>query len=166
LFLPYLILVTLSAYTLIGLVSSIDGEAVRQRLIGVVPAKTAGGILVGATILFIVLNVSSVVTALVSHPPSEPEHPVYTLITDFATLIPACLVGGFLLWRRDPLGYVAGAGLLLVFSILLIGPIPIMMFQAFHDDSPIPVADILFLLVIASTYLIPFGLFVRGVARS
>ena len=31
LFLPYLLLITFSAYTLVGLVASIDGEAVRQR---------------------------------------------------------------------------------------------------------------------------------------
>ena len=166
LFLPYLVLVALSVCTLIGLVSSIDGEVVRQRLTGVVPAKAAGVILVGATILFIALNVSAVVTALASQPPSEPEHPVYILITDFTTLIPACLVGGFLLWRRDPLGYVAGTGLLLIYSILLIGPIPVLVFQAFNDGSPIPVADILFLLVIASICLIPFGFFLRGIARS
>ena len=34
LFLPYLLLVTLSAYTTIALVASIDGEAVRQRRSG------------------------------------------------------------------------------------------------------------------------------------
>jgi hypothetical protein len=165
-FLPYLFLVPVSAYTLLGLVTSIDGEAVRRRLTGLVPTKAAGLILVGATVLFIALDVSAIVTALASQPPGAPEHPVYVLIADFVTLIPACLIGGFLLWRRAPLGYVAGVGLLLIYSILLIGPVPVLAVQALGDGSPIPVGDILFLLVVALGCLIPFGLFVRGIVRS
>jgi hypothetical protein len=166
LFLPYLLLVTLSVYTLIGLVASIDGEVVRQRLSGLVPERLAGGFLIGATVLFVLLDTSAIVIALTSQPPVEPEHPVYVLIADFATLIPACLVGGFFLWRREPLGYVAGAGLLFIYSVLLIGPIPVLVFSSLSTGSPIPVADILFLLVIALICLVPLALFVRGIVRS
>jgi hypothetical protein len=165
-FLPYLSLVTLSAYTLIGLVVSIDGEAVRRRLTGTVPVRIAGAFLVGATLLFIALDMGAVVTALTSQPPSEPEHPVYVLITDFTTLIPSCLIGGFLLWQRAPLGYVAGTGLLLVYGMLLIGPVPVLVIEALGNGLPIPVADVVFLLVIALIGLIPFGLFVRGIVKS
>ena len=165
-FLPHLLLVTLSTYTLIGLVASIDGEAVRKQLAGLVPERVAGAILVGATLLFIVLDGGAIVTALASRPPSEPEHPVCVLIADFATLVPACLIGGLLLWRRAPLGYVAGAGLLLVYSVLLVGPVPVLAAQAHHDGSPFPMGDALFLLVIASVYIVPFGFFLRGIAKS
>jgi hypothetical protein len=51
LFLPYRVLVALSAYTLIGLVASIDRELVRQRLAGFAPARTGGSIFVGLAIL-------------------------------------------------------------------------------------------------------------------
>ena len=44
LFPPYVTLVTLSAYTIIGLIASIDGDEVRQRLRGKVPVRTTGGI--------------------------------------------------------------------------------------------------------------------------
>jgi hypothetical protein len=162
-FLPYLLLVTLSAYTLIGLVASIDGEVVRHRLTGLVPARAAGGILIGATVLFAALNIGFVVTGLASQPPVEPDHP---LIADFTTLIPACLAGGFLMWRREPLGYVAGAGLLFIYSMLLIGPIPVIALSALAEGAPIPAGDILFLLVIALICLVPFGLFIRGIVRS
>jgi hypothetical protein len=165
-FMPYLFLVILSAYTLIGLVANINSEVVRQRLTGAVPAQVAGGILIGATVLFIALDVSAVVTALASQPPSEPEHPVYVLIADFTTMIPMCLVGGFLLWRREALGYVGGVGLLLLYSILLIGPVPILVFSSTANGLSIPVVDILFLLVMASICLIPLGLFVRGIVKS
>ena len=46
LFLPYLLLVIFSVYTLIALTVSIDAEAVRQRLAGKVPERLAGGILI------------------------------------------------------------------------------------------------------------------------
>jgi hypothetical protein len=165
-FLPYLLLVALGAYTLIGLVASIDGEAVRERLAGAVPARATGAILIGATVLFIVLDGGAILTALTAQPPRDPEHPVHVLIADFVTLIPACLIGGFLLWRRTPLGYVAGAGLLLVYSVLLIGPIPVLAVQAFHDGAPFPVGDVLFLLAIASICIVPLGLFLRGMIRT
>jgi hypothetical protein len=166
LFLPYLLLVTLSAYTTIGLVASIDSEAVRQRLNGNVPARVAGGILIGLTILFIILNVSAVITALTSQPPGEPEHPVYVLIADFTVVIPTCLVGGLLLWRRQALGYVGGAGLLLMYSLLFAGLIPVMVFPTFYDASPMPVVDIVMIFIWCIMCFILFVLFVRGITRS
>jgi hypothetical protein len=166
LFLPYLLLVTLSAYTTVGLVASIDSEAVRQRLNGNVPARVAGGILFGLTILFIILNVSAVITALTSQPPGEPEHPVYVLIADFTVVIPTCLVGGLLLWRRQALGHVGGAGLLLMYSLLFAGLIPVMVFPTFYDASPMPVVDIVMIFIWCIMCFILFVLFVRGITRS
>ena len=163
LFLPYIALVTLSAYTLIGLVASIDGEAVRQRLTGVVPARTAGGILAGLTILFIVRQIAVTVTALISQTPIDPIMELPLWIADL-TLSPAWLVGGFLLWRREALGYVAGAGLLLLYSLLFIGLITVMVFQGLFSASPIDVAGIVVMLVMGLICFIPFALFVRGAA--
>ena len=162
LFLPYIALVTLSAYTLIGLVASIDGEAVRQRLTGVVPARTAGGILAGLTILFIVRQIAVTVTALISQTPVDPIMELPLWIADL-TLSPAWLVGGFLLWRREALGYMAGAGLLLLYSLLFIGLITVMVFQGLFSASPIDVAGIVVMLVMGLICFIPFALFVRGV---
>ena len=47
LFLGYVAIVVLSAYTTIGLVASIDGDTVRQRLSGAVRPRLVGGLLVG-----------------------------------------------------------------------------------------------------------------------
>jgi hypothetical protein len=71
LFLPYLTIVTLSVYTMIGLVASIDGEAVHQRLTGVVPARTAGGILAGLAILFILRVIGVELSASRRHCPAR-----------------------------------------------------------------------------------------------
>ncbi len=67
LYLPYVILVVLSAYTIIGLVASIDGDAARQRLAGVVPRRAAGGVLVALSILFIAMDAYAVITTSSSH---------------------------------------------------------------------------------------------------
>jgi hypothetical protein len=163
LFLPYLVLVALSAYTLIGLVASIDGEVVRQRLNGFAPARTSGGILVGLAILIIVRQTALIVTALTSQTPLDTlELPPW--ITDFTVAIPMLLVGGTLLWRHEALGYVAGAGLLLGYGVLALSVIPFMVLQARSTASPIDVAGIVVVLVMAALCFIPFAFFVRGAA--
>jgi hypothetical protein len=91
---------------------------------------------------------------------------VYVLIADFTVVIPTCFVGGLLLWRRQALGYVGGAGLLLMYSLLFAGLIPVMVFPAFYDASPMPVVDIVVILVCCAMCFIPFVLFVRGTARN
>jgi hypothetical protein len=122
LFLPYLLLVPLSAYTIIGIVASIDGEAVRQRLTGVVPAKIAGGVLGGLAILLIVRQIAIVVATLTNQTTVDTLERMLW-IADVTVGCPALLAGGVLLWRREPLGYVAGAGLLLQYGVLAVGVI-------------------------------------------
>jgi hypothetical protein len=161
LFLPYLLLVTLSAYAAIGLVASIDGEAVRRRLTGAVPAKTAGGALVGLTGLFVVINVGNIVNATTSQLAGTLELvPVW--IADFVTVIPTCLIGGFLLWRRQALGYVAGAGLLLQYSLLFIGLAVVLAYPAFYDARPVDVSGVVTMLVFGLICFVLLALFVRG----
>jgi hypothetical protein len=163
LFLPYLLLVPLSAYTIIGVVASIDGEAVRQRLTGVVPARTAGGILAGLAILLIVRQIAIIVTALTNQTPVDTLERMLW-IADVTVGCPALLAGGVLLWRREPLGYVAGAGLLLQYGVLAVGLIPVMVFQALYTGSPVDVAGIIIVLIMVAICLIPFAFFVRGAA--
>ncbi len=163
LFLPYLVLVTLSACTLIGLVASIDGEVVRQRLTGFVPARISGGILVGLAILIIVRQVAVIVTALAGQTPVDAVE-LSSWIADFVVAVPVLLVGGILLWRRDPLGYVAGAGLLLGYGVLALSVIPFFVLQARYTGSPIDVSGVVAVLVMAALCFVPFAFFVRGAA--
>jgi len=165
LFLPYLILATLSAYTTIGLVASIGGEPVRRRLAGAVPERLAGGILAALSILYGLNAIGQIVTALVGQALiGTPE--ISHWIADLMIMCPAWLVGGFLLWRREALGYVAGAGLLLLGSTLFIGVVPIIVFEALYTASPIDVGAIVQMLVVGMVCFVPFGLFVRGIVKS
>ncbi len=164
LFLPHVALVALSAYTTIGLVANVDGDAVRQRLAGVVPARTVGGILVALALLTLAQDASgALVTALAGGTSIDPvAHRVW--IVDLAIEVPAVLAGGVLLWRREMLGYVAGAGLLLQFGLTPTGIAAIIALQPFLTASPIDVGTIVGLLIFCAVCFATLTFFVRGAA--
>lgn len=153
LFLPYIVLVVLSAYTIIGLAASVDGNAVRQRLAGGVPARAAGGVLAGLATLFIAIDVYAVADALASNTPVDIQIST-PWIVDFIVECPALLLGGVLLWRRTALGYMASAGLLFQIAALLIGVPASFALGAFLTESPMD-TDTIMLLFIG---MIPLGL--------
>ncbi len=136
LFLLYIALAVLSAYTIIGLITSVNGDAVCQRLVRVVPKRAASGVLVVLAVLFIAMDAYAVVSALTSHISVDVQTQSPWII-DLTVECPALLIGGILLWRGIKLGYVAGAGLLLQMGMLLIGlPISLML-GAWLTGSPI-----------------------------
>lgn len=165
LFIPHIFLITLSAYSIIGIIVSINSEAVHQRLRGVIRAKTTGYILTSISILVIVYQLVRIITVLINQ--TSPDNlELVQWIDDLVIGGPALLIGGYLLLRRKALGYVAGAGLLLMSSMLFIGVIPAMVFQALSVDRPIDVIGILIVLISGMVCFIPFVLFVRGVAKT
>lgn len=161
LFLPYLLLVTFSAYTLAGVVASIDGEAVRERLSGIVPVKATGGVLVGLTSLFIIHAVAEIVTAIIHQEPAGALSQMLW-IADLTTITPMCLVGGILVWQRKVLGYVGGTGLLLAYGMLFMGTIPVMAFPAFHNAASISWDGIIMMLITGTICLVLFACYVRA----
>lgn len=163
LFLPYLLLVALSAYTTISLLTSIDGEAVRRRLGGAVPTRAAGGLLVGLTGLFVAINAANIVAGLADQTTDALDLvPVWT--ADFLVVIPTCLAAGILLWRRKAFGYVAGAGVLLQYSLLFLGLVAVLAFPTLYDGSPVAIGDVVSMLACGLLCAILLALFVRGAA--
>jgi hypothetical protein len=160
-FLLHLTLLTLSVYTLIGLIVRIDGEAVRQRLSGSVPERAAGGVLAGLGLLFFLRVVGVLVSALTSQAPIA-ETEVALHVSDFVTA-PALVIGGVLLWRRNEFGYVTGLGLLFQASMLFIGLILFLLLQPLLTTAPFALVDVVVILVLGLICFIPFALFVRGV---
>ena len=160
LYLPYLIIVTLSVYTIIALVASIDADAVKQQLSGVVPNRVAGGVLAGLAILLILRAIGVMVTALISETPgAPPDLPV--LIADVVGSV-AWVFGGILLWRRDRLGYVTGLGLLFHGSTLFVGLILFLLIQPLMTAAPFSLGDIVVVSIMGLPCFIPFALFLRG----
>ena len=163
-FVSHLVLVTLSVYTIIGLVASIDGKATRQRLTGAVPVRTAGGILAGLGLLFFLRVIAVMVNALASQALIA-ETELAISISDFVVM-PTWVIGGVLLWRREALGYVAGLGLLFQGCMLFIGLICFMLLQPLLTGAPFIPVDVAVVSIMGLVTFVPFALFVRGVVSS
>jgi hypothetical protein len=163
-YLLYLALVASSLCTMIGLVASIDSEAVQRRLAGVVPERAAGGILAAFGVLFLLRAIAVIGGALISQTPI-PAAERATLITDLL-ITPAWIVGGVLLWRRRALGYAVGTGLLYQASMLFIGLIVFMLLQPLLTDAPFMVVDTVVVSIMGLIFFVPFGLFIRGIVSN
>ena len=163
-FLLHLALVTLSVYTIIGLVASIDGKATRRRLTGAVPERAAGGILAGLGVLFFLRVIGVIVSALTSQALIA-ETELAINVSDFV-ITPTWVIGGVLLWRREALGYVTGLGLLFQGSMLFIGLISFILLQPLLTAAPFILADVVVVFIMGLVTFIPFALFVRGVVSN
>jgi hypothetical protein len=161
LFLPYLILFSLSIYTLIGIIVSIDGNAVSNYITNIVPAKITGGILIGLSVLIVLRQTVLIVNALINKTIIDPQE-LALWIDDFSIASPAMFIGGFFLWKNKPFGYVVGAGLLIVYGVLSLGLIPFLIIQSHLKNTPIDVGGIVVLAIMALICFIPFSFFVRG----
>ena len=164
LFLVYVPLVTLSAFTISGVVSSTDGEEVRRRLSATVPARAIGALLVVLGLLTLAQDTTgALVSALADDAPADPAaRPVW--ISDLALQAPAVIVGGALLWRRQPLGYVAGAGLLLQYGLSAVGFVAGMVLESVLTGSPPDVATSVVLILFGAVCFVPLAFFIRGAA--
>ena len=160
----YLAIVTLSIYTTIGLVASIEGEVVKQRLNGRVPERFAGGVLIGFGILFMIRVIVVMANALASQT-SIAGVELGLLVADFI-VSGALMIGGALLWRRQALGYVGGTGLLFQASMLFIGLIAFLFLQPLLTEAPFLLTDVVVVFVMGLICFIPFAFFVRGVIKS
>ena len=161
LFLPYLILFSLSIYTLIGIIVSIDGAAVKNYVSDTVPAKISGGILIGLSVLTVLRQIGLIINALINKMVIDPQELAHW-IDEFSIGSPAMFIGGLFLWKKKPLGYVVGAGLFIVYGILSLGLIPFLAVQSHLKNTSIDLLAIVILIVMAVICLIPFVFFVRG----
>ncbi len=163
-FVLHLVLLMLSVYTLIGLLTSIDGKVMQQRLSGAVPERLAGGVLAGLGLLIFLLVIGAIVNALINHTPiAETELALHT--ADFL-IAPAWIVCGGLLWQRRAFGYVAGLGLLFQASMLFIGLIIVLLLQPLMTAAPFSLVDVVVTFVMGMVCFIPFALFIRGVVSN
>jgi hypothetical protein len=159
-FLLDLTLVTLTLYTIIALVTSIDGKTVQHRLNGKVQERISGGILVGMGILFFFQVVGVLIVALADQT-SITGTELALHVSDFL-YSPALIIGGILLWRRKDFGYVSGLGLLFQLSMLFIGLIMFLIIQAVLMITPFALVDVVVISIMGLIGFVPFALFVRG----
>ena len=160
-FFIHLTLVTMSLYTTIILIETIDRKKIQQQLSGKVHEKFTGGILVGMGLLFLLQVVGVIVTSLVNQTLIT-EIDLALHVSDFL-ISPALVIGGILLWHRKEFGYVSGLGLLFQASMLFIGLIVFLIVQPFLTSTPFLLVDVLVVFIMGLICFIPLILFVRGI---
>jgi len=161
--LVYLALTLVSATSMFDLLRNIDRETVHEQLLGVVPARTSGWVLVVFGIAF-TFRAVGILAGASTHQAMLPGSEIGVLIADMVLSI-LWVVGGALLIRRMPLGYASGLGLLFAGSALFIALILFMSFQPVSTDAPFDLAGVVVVFLMGSVCFVPTGLFMRGVLK-
>ena len=157
----YLAIVLLSVYLTFDLYRSIDHAAVYMRLSGRVPIKFPGWVMLIFGVFFIA-RVIGVIAAALAEKTSLPMTEIGLAIAD-TTLSLLWIVGGILLLRRNPWGYVSALGLLFAASMLFVGLLAFFLLQPWVAGVPFPVEDFVVVAVMGLICFVPFGLFLHGV---
>jgi hypothetical protein len=152
-------LAALSAVAIFLLVSSVDGAAMQAQLQGRVAERFGAGVLIGFGVLFFLRAVGEFFDGAAG----MAEFGV--LVADGLTT-PFWILGGLYLWRKQPLGYIGGAGLLFQASMLFVGLLVYFILQPFVAGTTFPLVDFGVILSIGLVVFVPFGLFLRGISKA
>lgn len=160
----HIALVTLSAYTLMGVLAAIDINAVRNRLAERVPARLTGGILAGFGFVFVARAAAVMVAALADHEPLTGTELALN-ISDFI-ISPAWMICGVLLWKREAFGLMTGLGMLFQASMLFIGLIINLFLQPLITSAAFNLMDVVIVFAMGFICFIPFVLYIRGITSN
>jgi hypothetical protein len=105
----YVALEGLSAYSLIGLLLTVNREAFARRVEARMPVRFISVVL-GTTLLFVPIWLGMMLADMSA---GQAREAATVFVLDLAFLIPACAFAAVQLWRRRPLGYLL-AGVLLI----------------------------------------------------
>lgn len=159
-YLAYVVIAVASLYTLVGLVTTIDSQLVRQQLAGKVPTRLCGGALIAIGSLTFVRVFVVIASALMTDTTVSTTQ-LAVLLTD-SLLSPAWVIGGVLLWKRTAFGYAASLGLLFQASMLFVGLIVILITQPWLTDASFVLLDVVVVAVMGLVCFVPFALFLRA----
>jgi hypothetical protein len=158
-FFVHLAVAILSGLAIFRHLSSVDGAAVQVQLQGRVAERLGAGVLMGFGALFFLRAVAEFFDGAANWAAFG------VLVADGLTT-PFWILGGLSLWRKQPLGYVSGAGLLFQASMLFVGLLVFFILQPFAAGVTFRLADFVVILVMGWVVFVPFGLFLRGAASS
>mgnify|MGYP000924437157 CR=1 FL=1 len=153
-FFVFLALAALSGFSAYRLVASLDAPAIAGRLDGRVPVRFASGVLAGLGALFFLRAAAEFFDGAAGW--AE-----FGVIIADLLITPLWVLGGVWLWRKRPLGYATGAGLLFQASMLFVGLLAFFILQPFVAGVPFPLVDFVVILVMGLVVFIPFGLFAQ-----
>jgi hypothetical protein len=107
----YLAIVSMSAYSGLFVLLSIDAEALQRRFSPRTPVRLAGGFLAVMAVVIAAKWLGMIVSDLTTGAiPARVDQVVWPM--DLVLAFPAMFWGGVWLWRRQPLGYLVAAPLL------------------------------------------------------
>ncbi|MDD1749910.1 MAG: hypothetical protein LUO89_08540 [Methanothrix sp.] len=158
LFLIYIIILSVSFYTLVGGLRAVDTTNLSTSFLSNTKSKIVSALLMIIGVLFSLLWLSEIVPNLLSNkiPSNLVEtglwvNPVHVL--DLAFLLPSMVITSVLLWRRELLGFLLAVPLL-VFSVTMsIGIIAMFIISAsMGRPSSLPAGMIIGLLMLLSVY--------------
>lgn len=159
---PLQAVLSLAAFIL--LVKSIPGDIVKEKLEGRVAERWCAGLMIALGMLYFVRAAVLLITALSQHALQlTPE--TATQITDLVVMI-LWIVSGVQLWRHRGFGYQTGLAVLFQGVTLFAGLILFFLLQPWLADTPVPVTDLLVVLVMSLAAVIPFVLFLRGAVKT
>ncbi len=156
-------LIVLSLCALAALLSRINAAAVQEQIEGAVFERLSGGALVVFGVLVGLRAVGVITSALMGGVPILATE-LGVLVADL-TMSVAWIAVGIQLWRRRPLGYLLGAGLLFQASMLFVGLIVYFLLQPALAGTPLAVADIAVLAAMSMLCLVPLALVGRGILQ-
>jgi hypothetical protein len=156
-------LIALSACALLVLLRRIDAAALRERLDGAIFEQLVGGILLGMGFLF-GMRALGVIAAAFTAGNRIPASEMGVLVSDLVLSVLWVWVGSRL-WRRKPLGYSLGPGLLFQAGMLFAGLIGFLMLQPALGNGPLPSTDLAVVGLMGLVCFIPLALLVRSVMR-
>ena len=150
----------LSLYVVVGLIAAVDVVRLERRIRDGVPERVSASVLVVLGAAFLLLALGTMIQGALGLVETPAELGVF--LAD-SLIAPAWVVGGVLLWRGRPLGYLAGGALLFQASVLFVGVIGFTLLQPLMTDAPFVLADTLVLIGMGLVCFIPTVLFARGV---
>lgn len=165
LFIPYMLLVILSIYTIIGLVLKIDSDQVHTILEGHVPIRATGYILFVIACLIIIYQVFQIIHSHVGQEEVD-QLAMAQWIVDLVLAAPPLLIISYQMIRRKNLGYLLGISLLLLLGTLFLGLTPLLIVTAKLTGNAGNVTDILIVSGSSMICMIPFILFARGITKA
>jgi hypothetical protein len=157
-------LIFLSASAGIRLFQSIDMEAVRDRLKGLVYEWVAAIVLLLFGVGFLLLAIS-IVAGGISNPDSVSAPDFSVSIADLAVSW-LWILGGLWLLRKSALGYASALGLLFAAFTLIVGLMLFLLLRPLLTEARFDPVELLPIPVFLVICVVPLGLYLRGVTQA
>lgn len=158
-FLLFIIITSISGFTFLWIFTKIEGQAV-HRYFDEIPSKLVGGILVFFGIGFFLIDLVDIMGA-VNQTNLVNLDDYVPWIVDFTIGIPILLIAGYLMWKKDELGYVLSPSLLLYMILLDIGVTILYIFKWVYQEPDFEVEALITFFLVSIITLIPLYYFFK-----